>query len=83
MLEKHRFFCINCGHEGLPVYRSLAKQRGKMHRKKLYCFHCGQTVNMVECYDDIDVENFKEDFERGVYRDEAKESIIHCSGGAK
>ncbi len=83
MLEKHRFFCINCGHEGLPVYRSLAKQRGKMHRKKLYCFHCGQMVNMVECYDDIDVENFKEDFERGVYQDEAKESIIHCSGGAK
>ena len=83
MLEKHRFFCINCGHEGLPVYRSLAKQRGKMHRKKLYCFHCGQMINMVECYDDIDVENFKEDFERGVYQDEAKESIIHCSGGAK
>ena len=83
MLEKHRFFCVNCGREGLPVYRSQARQRGKLHRKKLYCIYCGQQVNMVECYDDLDVEEFKRDFERGVYTDEAQESIIHCGGGSK
>lgn len=83
MLEKHRFFCVNCGKEGLPVYRSKAQQRGKLHRKRLYCIYCGQDVNMVECYDDEDIEKFKRDFERGVYQDEAKESIVHCSGSAK
>ena len=83
MLEKHRFFCVNCGKEGLPVYRSQAQQRGKLHRKRLYCIYCGQDVNMVECYDDEDIKKFKRDFERGVYHDEAKESIVHCSGSAK
>lgn len=83
MLEKHRFFCVNCGQEGMPVYRSLAKQRGKMHRKKLYCIYCGQEVNMVECYNDEDVEKFKRNFESGVYEDEAKESIVYCRRSAK
>ena len=82
MLEKHRFFCVNCGKEGLPIYRSLAKQRGKMHRKKLYCIYCAQEVNMVECYSEEDVEKFKRNYENGVYKDEAEQSIVYCSRGA-
>lgn len=82
MFEKHRFFCINCGKEGIPVYRSLAKQRGKMHKKKLYCIYCGQEMNMVECYTEEDVQKFKYNFENGVYKDEAKKSVIHCGGSS-
>ena len=82
MLEKHRFFCINCGKEGLPIYRSLARQRGKMHRKKMFCIHCKQEVNMVECYSDEDVRKFKRNYENGVYKDEAKQSIVYCGRSA-
>lgn len=82
MLEKHRFFCINCGKEGLPIYRNLGRQRGKMHRKKMFCIHCKQEVNMVECYSDEDVRKFKRNYENGVYKDEAEQSVVYCSRGA-
>ena len=83
MIENHRFFCVNCGREGVPLPRNQSKQRGKMHRKKLYCIYCKQPVNMIECYDDYDVEKFKRNFQRGIYENEAKESIIYCNRGSK
>ena len=46
-----------------------------MHRKKLYCIHCKQEVNHVECKTYDEVEEFRINFENGVYKDEAEESI--------
>lgn len=83
MMETHRFFCVKCGREGVPLPRSQAKQRGKMHRKKLYCIYCGQELNMVECYDERDVRRFKKNFERGLYEKEAEESFVYCGGRTK
>jgi hypothetical protein len=38
-------------------------------------------VNHVECKTYADVEEFKENFEKGVYRDEAEESISYVRSG--
>ena len=74
---EHSFYCINCGNKGIPLMRNQGFQHVGMHRKKLYCVFCKQEVNHVECKTLDDVEEFRYNFENGVYKDEAKESLSH------
>ena len=67
--EKHEFYCVNCAHKGLPVWRTSASQRGKGHLKKLYCINCRREYNHYECYDEKDVAKFFLKFERGDFKD--------------
>ena len=76
----HRFFCMNCGEESIPLPRRHGKKHEKFHRKKLYCIHCREYCNHVECKNEIEVEKFKEDYKDGVYREEAEESLAHVRG---
>ena len=77
-----RFFCLNCGEETISLPRKKGKQRKSFHRKKLYCYHCQNTINCVECKNDEDIQIFKEEFSKGVYENEAQESldIVRCAG---
>ena len=75
--QMHRFFCIQCGNEGIPIYRKQGHQHGRFHRKKLYCPHCKVEINHVECKNDEDVYEFRIDFEAGVFADEIEESLAH------
>ena len=72
---EHSFYCINCGKKGIPLMRRQGFKHGKMHRKKLYCPFCKTEVNHIECKTPEEVEEFKINFENGVYKDEAKESL--------
>ena len=71
----HDFYCINCGNKGIELMRKQGFKRGEMHRKKLYCIHCKTEVNHIECKTFEEIEEFKINFENGVYKDEAKESL--------
>ena len=71
----HDFYCLKCGNKGLPIQRGRNLQREKFHRKKLYCIHCKEEVNHIECKTYDDVEEFKINFKNGVYKNEAKESL--------
>jgi hypothetical protein len=73
--DSNKFFCLACGSEGIPLQRKRGQQRGKFHRKKLYCPHCKNTVNHIECKTMEEIEIFKEDFKNGVYENEAQESM--------
>ena len=73
----HNFYCINCGEATLPIMRKSGQERGKFHRKKLYCYHCKQEINCVECKNENEIQEFKEMFNNGAFKDEAKESINH------
>ena len=73
--DSSRFFCLYCGEEGIPLPRKRGQQRKSFHRKKIYCIHCHNTVNHIECRSDEDALNFKEEFKNGVYENEAKESL--------
>lgn len=75
--EEHDFYCIKCGKKGIPLARKKGLQHERMHRKKLYCLFCKEEVNHIECRTFADVEEFKENFEKGVYKDEAEESISY------
>lgn len=78
--ETHKFFCINCGQESIPLARNAGFKKGKFHRKKLWCIHCQQEVNHIECQTMDDVEEFRLNFENGVYKDEAQESLSFVRG---
>lgn len=54
-----------------------------MHRKKLYCIHCKQEINHIECRTYEEVEEFRLNFENGVYKDEAEESVRYVGTSCK
>jgi uncharacterized Zn ribbon protein len=78
--EEHKFYCLNCGKEGIPLRRKLGFQHKSFHRKKMFCPWCGQEVNHIEVRNLEEERKFKEDFSNGVYLEEAKESIAICKG---
>ena len=80
--DTHKFFCLACGGEGIPLARKKGQQRERFHRKKMYCYHCKNTVNHIECKSSEDVKEFKHNFELGVYKNEAEESlaVVRMSG---
>ena len=79
--NEHDFYCIKCGHKGIPLSRKQGHQYGRFHRKKLFCLYCQQEVNHIECKNDEDVAEFKRNFENGVYKDEAEESVSYVRAG--
>ena len=76
--DLHTFYCINCGNKGFDIPRDHGHQHKNMHRKKLYCIYCKEEWNHVECKDMWDVEEFKENFVNGVYKNEVEESLATC-----
>ena len=43
-----RFFCCECGQEGIPIFRKPSCKRERGHLKNLFCVHCGRETNHVE-----------------------------------
>ena len=82
-INLHSFYCIQCGNKAMDLPRNHAFQHERFHRKKLYCPYCKVMINCIECKDDGDVFDFKENFEKGVYKDEAENSLdyLSSSGG--
>lgn len=73
--REHDFYCLNCGKKNMPIHRNVGRMKGKDHRKRLYCPWCKTEVNHIECRSDVEVEQFKRDFEEGLFEEEAAESI--------
>ena len=68
--NEHSFFCIKCGNRGIPIPRKQGHQHERFHKKKLWCVHCREEVNHIECKTFDEVETFKENFKKGVYKNE-------------
>lgn len=73
--QSNRFFCTKCGKEGLPIYRNQGHFHPKFHKKKLYCIYCKNDINHIECKNEEDIYEFKMNFNKGVYANEAEESL--------
>lgn len=78
--NERKFFCINCGNQGIPIMRKSNHYYGKGHLKKLYCLTCKCEVNHLECRNNEEVEEFKINFSEGKFTDLAKESIKVSNG---
>ena len=68
--DYHQFFCTKCGQAGIPIQRRTSRGKGKLHLKQLWCIHCKEELNHVECRNQFEVEEFKKNFENGVYINE-------------
>ena len=71
----HQFFCIQCGNKTYDLMRKQGHKHERFHRKKLYCPWCKEDINCVECQNDEDVFDFKNDFMNGVFVNETEESL--------
>lgn len=69
------FWCINCGKKGIPVMRKCSRKREEGHRKALYCITCKAVINHVETRNEDEARQFREDYEAGLYAEEAERSI--------
>ena len=78
---EHSFYCLKCGNKGIPIMRRDAKKHAPFHRKKLYCLYCKTEVNHIECTNQLEVAEFKENFEKGAYIDESEASISFIRSG--
>ena len=75
--DTHEFYCMKCGNKGIPLARNQGHQHGRFHRKKLFCLYCREEVNHIECKTPEDVAEFRKNFELGVYKDEAEDSVSY------
>lgn len=73
----HQFYCMNCGNRGIDLPRKSGQKRERFHKKKMYCFKCREEINHIECKTEEEAQQFKIDFENGVYINEAKESLAY------
>lgn len=78
-VEYNDFYCLNCG-QPITLPRKSGHQYLSGHRKVLYCPFCRETVNHVECKTPEDVAEFRKNFELGVYKDEAEDSVSYLRG---
>lgn len=78
---EHKFYCMKCGNKGIPIMRRDAKKHTPFHRKKLYCLYCKTEVNHIECTNQLEVAEFKDNFEKGAYIDESEASISFIRSG--
>ena len=74
-METHEFYCLNCGELAMALPRPRGHRRPRFHRKKLYCVHCKNTINTIECINEQEVALFKASFAAGEFVEEAKESL--------
>ena len=74
------FYCMKCGNKSYNFTRKKDGQKAKIHRKKMYCPHCRIEVNHVECRNEEDVFQFKQDFEDGVFKEELEKSLEYLKG---
>ena len=73
--ETHSFYCIKCGRQGIPIVRNRGHLHSKSHRKLLYCPFCQEEINHIEVRNMEEAIAFKTNFEKGVYKDEAAQSL--------
>ena len=80
-MTQSRFFCTQCGKEGLPVMRKQGQQREPGHLKKLYCIYCGKEVNHAEVREigGYTEDDFKQEFELGRFVEGQRESLADCT----
>lgn len=81
--EDHSFYCLNCGRKGIPIWRNKGHLHSKNHRKALYCPYCQLTVNHIEVRNYEEAIIFQENFSKGLFQEEAQESIQYLKDSFK
>ena len=78
--EEHKFFCLNCGKEGIPLPRRVSHKHKTFHYKKLWCPYCKMEINHIEVSSPEEETIFKQNFIEGVYKADAEQSLSIIRG---
>lgn len=80
-IQQSRFFCTECGREGVPIMRPKGAQRESGHLKKLYCIYCQKEVNHAEIRENgnYTLEDFQQEFNLGRFKNGDREAISELS----
>jgi hypothetical protein len=84
-MTQSRFFCTQCGKEGIPILRKVAHQRENRHLKKLYCTYCKEEINHAEVREgsSYTYEDFVEEFNLGRFKNDGTrdtvDELVFCS----
>ena len=80
-MSQSRFFCTQCGKEGVPIMRKNGQLREPGHLKKLYCIFCKQETNHAEIREigGYTEEDFRKEFELGRFVNGQREDLSECS----
>lgn len=77
------FYCTICGNKGIPIIRTVGKEREPGHLKKLFCIYCQKETNMAEIkprgrytLDDFWIEHKYHNFDENGNRKEPWERFI-------
>lgn len=68
---QNKFFCTECGKEGISVIRQENRQREIGHLKKLYCLNCKKETNHAEIreMEGYSQQDFQQEYELGRFVD--------------
>ncbi len=73
--SEHSFYCMKCGNKMMSLPRRDSHNYSKHHRKKLWCPWCKMEINHIECRNDEEIKEFRENWLAGAYQEELKESL--------
>ena len=67
MITLSDFYCTKCGCKGIPIFRTIGKEKEPGHLKKLFCLNCQEERNMVEVRQNskYGLDNFLIEYENG------------------
>lgn len=70
-LSPSKFYCTQCGNEGMIIPRKQGQERKSGHLKKLYCLNCREIINHVEIREmgNYTYEDFLNEFNAGIFQD--------------
>lgn len=61
------FYCPKCGKKAMELPRPRSLTRQAFHKKNLYCPWCKDTHNCIEIRNEMERQEFIEDWETGKY----------------
>ena len=73
--EEHDVYCMKCGEKIYSLPRKVSHKYQKHHYKKLWCWKCHEELNAVECRSDKEVQEFKEKWQAGEYKEEVTKTL--------
>ena len=79
ILSSSDFYCTKCGNRGIPITRRRGAEREAGHLKRIFCLHCKEEWNHVECksFSHYDYNDFLTEFNHKNFDEEGNRKISY------
>ena len=79
ILSSSDFYCTECGNRCIPITRRRGAEREAGHLKRIFCLHCKEEWNHVECkpFSHYDYNDFLTEFNYNNFDEEGNRKISY------